>query len=1058
MASQLEHPTPIILLVLGPHRSGTSLTARMLECLGAANSKNLNPANEYNPQGYFEDWDIYQFNENILMPALNTCWHAVSPIDWRILPLSRREELQSLALELIRKNYDTRNALSVLKDPRISVLLPFWLKVIERAGFAVKAVCPVRDPISVARSLHERNKLPLLTGCLMYFRAWESMMDGLENVASVFLDLQDIFADSDATLRKTADVLDLPLLSDFQKRIDDFTGFHLDVGLLHHKPDLQDRERSLVSIPPHASQLYELLLTCCKTQDVSAAKRFCGAAAKEIDGFLPYIDALDELGRSHTQLNECLGSLAGDNEALRAAIDGAERQVTTLSVELHDQRKAVSDLRASTSWRITSPIRWLGDKVKSRSRLHDGGQPMSLSIEAEQPSEGEEQPASSIIRESWSKRARNELDAFMLSGGVIDLTPREQPLISVVQPVHNRAELTLACLRSLADCSIPLEVIVVDNASTDQTAELFRRIRGVRYIRNRTNMHFLAATNQGAREASSRHLLLLNNDTVVAPGAIEAAFWRINSRPDIGAVGARLILPDGTLQEAGCFVWRDGSSQGYGRGQCPESGEFMFSRTVDFCSGAFLLTPVPVWQELGGFDETYQPAYYEETDYCFRLWESGRTVVYEPRATVFHHEFGSCSRARERFDLMQSHQALFEKRHRKILSGRAQKNDNEVIHLRSRTRVPPRRILVYDERLPYTGLGSGFPRANQLLRKLAESGSEVTFIKRFEEDADTTFPRTDLPRDIEYLSGAYTGKAGIERVLKERPGHFTDFLISRPTSMAELRPLLDAQPHLTHGIDIIYDAEAIWSLREVLEAKMAGQQLTAEDAEARVVSEVSLARGVKRVLAISPLEAAIFEKHGFEASIVGHAVPPGLSQSSWQRREDFLFVGAIHADQGPNFDSVMWFLREVWPILLSRHQNARFIVAGLNKSRQLTEGVLPQGVLVTGAVDDLSSLYDRARAFVAPTRAAAGIPLKVVEAAGRGLPVVATSLLVRQLGWKSPDEILSADTSELFANACSNLYEDQVLWQRQRTNALARIESEYSEKVFSQQIAEALAL
>src|SRR5262249_6159644 len=154
-----------------------------------------------------------------------------------------------------------------------------------------------------------------------------------------------------------------------------------------------------------------------------------------------------------------------------------------------------------------------------------------------------------------------------------------------------------------------------------------------------------------ARVARGEVLLLLNNDTQVLPGTLESALATIRSDSGIGAVGARLVLLDGTLQEAGSIIWRDGSCLGYGRGDSPYAPMYMFRRDVDYCSGAFLLTPRKIWEQLGGFDERFRPFYYEETDYCARLWERGLRVVYEPKAVLLHYEFASSGSAKSATDV-----------------------------------------------------------------------------------------------------------------------------------------------------------------------------------------------------------------------------------------------------------------------------------------------------------------------------------------------------------------------------------------------------------------------
>jgi hypothetical protein len=372
-----------------------------------------------------------------------------------------------------------------------------------------------------------------------------------------------------------------------------------------------------------------------------------------------------------------------------------------------------------------------------------------------------------------------------------------------------------------------------------------------------------------------------------------------------------------------------------------------------------------------------------------------------------------------------------------------------------------RRFLVCDEMLPNPKMGAGYPRARRLLSALAESGCEITVLPVL--GVPTCNPSASaenrIPAEVKVADLSYQGGDGVERLLRERPGYFTDLIISRPTTMRELRPLLDEAPRLFKGIAVIYDAEAIFALREILEEELAGNTLTVAEKEQRVRTEVDLCRGVQRVISVSEQEASIFRSHGYPTSVVGHAAiinDNNVSHEEWQNRCDVLFAGAIHGDGGSNYESVTWFLDTIWPELARGLPQSRFIIAGLNHSKRLTEEPLPERVIVTKELEDLSPVYASARVFVAPTRASAGIPVKIIEAAGRGVPIVTTSLLVGQLAWRSPDEIIAADTPDEFVESCVRLYEDRVLWENQRRAALQRVSKEYSQETFSQQLFEAL--
>ncbi|HEX8353700.1 MAG TPA: glycosyltransferase family 4 protein, partial [Pyrinomonadaceae bacterium] len=174
-------------------------------------------------------------------------------------------------------------------------------------------------------------------------------------------------------------------------------------------------------------------------------------------------------------------------------------------------------------------------------------------------------------------------------------------------------------------------------------------------------------------------------------------------------------------------------------------------------------------------------------------------------------------------------------------------------------------------------------------------------------------------------------------------------------------------------------------------------------------------------------------------------------------RQDLLFVGTVHGPDSPNADSVRWFARHVLPIVRSElGDGVKLLVAGEGSS-DFFSGLNNGSVKVLGRVDELAELYDRARLFVAPTRFSAGIPLKVLGAAAHGLPVVATRLLGKQLGWVGGEELLLADGTEDFAAACVRLYRDPVLWYKMRENALRRIEADCSPSQFSDRVKAILA-
>jgi len=654
---------------------------------------------------------------------------------------------------------------------------------------------------------------------------------------------------------------------------------------------------------------------------------------------------------------------------------------------------------------------------------------------------------SDSVKKQVEHNLKAKLQVFLNSGAMLEFPVFDNPVVSVIILFYNHAEMSLQCLQSLKaeTGNIQFEVIIIDNNSKDDTPYLLERIHNVKIIRNSHNLGFSGGCNQGVAHASGKYLLFLNNDAQILPNSIKVLYETLENDSNIGAVGGKLIFPDGRLQEAGSIIWHNGSCSSYGRNDGdPSKPEYSFVRDVDFCSGAFLMTPKSLFISLGGFDTRYSPAYYEDADYCMSVWKNNLRVVFQPFAAAIHNEFGSSNESKA-VSLHIRNNEKFAAKWNEDLRGFGCRNLSETIFYREHRTDRPR-ILFIDDQIPDYRLGSGHPRTYQMLQILACLGYKLTF---FPMQMPAFIPEiTDSLQKIgvEILYDRLLRRINLESFLKSRPDYYDVILVSRPHNMQQsFGPLKNNE----NKAAILYDAEALYSLREILFNELKGIKLSENKKNELIKSEMKLVRNADIVTAVSGLEKEYFLKFGrSNAHVLGHAVEPSPTPAVFEDRKDILFVGGILEKPSPNEDAVIYFVTRILP-LVRKKIDCHFYIVGTNRIDEIWN-LQSDFIHVKGMVDDLSSYYNHCRLFVVPTRYSAGIPLKLLEAAAHGLPAVVTPLILKQLNWQENREILVGHNYTDFAQKVISLYSDPKIFYSLRQNALDRIHLEYSKKHFKE--------
>ena len=266
----------------------------------------------------------------------------------------------------------------------------------------------------------------------------------------------------------------------------------------------------------------------------------------------------------------------------------------------------------------------------------------------------------------------------------IEKEKEEVRRIAVVIPTYDRWMWTERCLRALSHTEAfkLSDVYIVDDCSTTRPPQRLKdRYTNISWRRNETNLGFIGACNallSNLPANTYEYVHLLNNDTEPQPGFLAESLRVLEGSPGVALVGSKLIYGDGTIQEEGGRVFRDGSTENIGRGDETRRIPSKQNRSVDYCSGASLLIRFGLFRSIGFFDSRYCPAYYEDTDLAFAVRQQGFDVIYCPKSVVVHHEsksYGSAEKIVVKSKLLLENRRRFREKWSKQLRNFPERGD-----------------------------------------------------------------------------------------------------------------------------------------------------------------------------------------------------------------------------------------------------------------------------------------------------------------------------------------------------------------------------------------------
>lgn len=630
--------------------------------------------------------------------------------------------------------------------------------------------------------------------------------------------------------------------------------------------------------------------------------------------------------------------------------------------------------------------------------------------------------------------------------GSLEFPVLERPRVSVIIPVFNQYWKTLECLQAISQSpgGPSYEVIVVDDRSTDRTLRVLRSIPGLITVKNARRLGRNASCNRGAFEARGEYLAFLDPDALVMPGWLSALAQTFEVMPRTGLAGAKLILPDGRLLEAGGTLWRDGGGTSYGKFGDVDHPSFNFAREVDYCSGGCLMVPRALFFEIGGFNTAGQADAHEEIDLALRVSHAGHKVIYQPLARVVQ-----CDRARPEARVSPqagSHQEAgqsFRERWRERLDHHPEAGSGGLRLARARAGNTANlgQVLVIDHRIPTVDRDCGSLRMVEIMRRIRQAGHHVVLVPDnpvilmpYIHDLQSEGIEIVLPPHYE-SAGAYL----------EQHGHDFDLAIISRADVAEKH--MATVRRLAPRAKIVFDTVDLHFLREERQAGLnrSAGRVREGAAAIRKDQELRLARSADLTLVVSPIEKAVLEKESgnqIDVRILPTIYPVGAADPpDWKRRRDVVFIGGFaHV---PNIDAVLFFTTEIFPLIRARIPDAVFKVIGPDPTPEICQLASP-AIQVLGFVPDVKPIFDQALVSVAPIRFGAGVKGKVNQSMSFGVPTVVTSIAAEGMHLTHGENALFADDPAGFADAVVRLWTSPELWRKVSRNGLQNLAQHFS--------------
>lgn len=646
-------------------------------------------------------------------------------------------------------------------------------------------------------------------------------------------------------------------------------------------------------------------------------------------------------------------------------------------------------------------------------------------IQEMKPQSSQPLPKTGIIEQTWKQyQTQEKTSSFWVP--VIHLKKRlilpnhNHPLVTIIV-VATGAHTAYRCLSALPHTTDgrEIEVVVIDNGTSDETAHILSRAMGIQVIRYHERVSVAASWSQGVAKSQGEFLLFLRDEVVLQPRSLDKMLETYIDKKECGMVGVKLVSPDGVLREAGCTFRDDDGAEQDGHGDNPQNPFHSYLKASDYCTSAILVKR-DVYDQSGGFDVSFDEC--AEADFALTLRQIAKKTYYQPLASAIIFKDNT-----QNYD------------ERNCLVHKWQNRFTEESQSGIRHRQP--RVLVLDNFTPTPDRDSGSVDAVNHMRIFQDLGFQVTFIPTINLDAVEKYTASLQQMGIECLYQPFL--ESIDKYLSLHGDKFDMVVLAR---MFNAVTYIDVVRRRCPQAKVIFNTVDLHYLREIRRAEIEqSEELKCMALETKKV-ELSVMKQVDMTLVISQKEEQMLKAELPDVNIFRYSLIIDIQNKqpvSFDKRRDVFFLGGFR--HLPNVDAVCHFAAEIWPRIRERVPGIKFYIVGSDPPEKILD-LAANDIVVVGFVDDqhLSEFFNQCRLSIAPLRYGAGIKGKVGRSLGYGLPVVATSMAVEGTGLVHDKNVLIADGNEAFAEAVLRLYNDENLWNAISRNSLVFFEENYS--------------